>query len=156
MSGNSPATMPAAGELSVVTFDVAGEAFALPMDRVSEVAVMPRITRVPGSPPFVRGMVNLRGNVLPVLDLALRFGLGRSREASWLVVVSCDDELLGLAAEAVGKIAGLPRSSIVPPPPRLPAAAAAYLEGVARVAGRFVIMLDLDRLLEGCARGADA
>jgi purine-binding chemotaxis protein CheW len=128
---------------------VGSEEFALDVLSVQEIDRMAEITRVPKAPPHVEGVINLRGRIIPVLNLRRRFGLpdiertARSR----IVVVSVRQRVVGLAVDSVEEVLCIPRSAIEPPPAVGTAAGAEYTQGVGRVHDRLLIVLDLPRLL---------
>lgn len=128
---------------------IGSEEFAVDVLSVQEIDRMAEITRVPKAPPHVEGVINLRGRIIPVLNLRRRFGLpdiertGRSR----IVVVSVRQRVVGLAVDSVEEVLRIPRSAIEPPPAVGTAAGAEYTQGVACVHDRLLIVLDLPRLL---------
>jgi purine-binding chemotaxis protein CheW len=128
---------------------IGSEEFALDVLSVQEINRVAEITRVPKAPSHVEGVINLRGRIIPVLNLRRRFGLpdiertARSR----IVVVSVRQRLVGLAVDSVEEVLRIPRSAIEPPPAVGTAAGAEYTQGVGRVHDRLLIVLDLPRLL---------
>jgi purine-binding chemotaxis protein CheW len=135
---------------SWVTFELAGERYALPVARVQEITRAQGITRVPHAPPPVRGIANLRGRVLVVVDLRLRLGLppaAAAGERSRILVVSARERSLGLLVDAAHQVVGLLPSRIEPPPPDLMDERSAYLAGVVQLDDNLVIALDIDQLL---------
>jgi purine-binding chemotaxis protein CheW len=147
-AAQAPAAPPERPE-SWVTFELAGERYALPVTRVQEITRAHGITRVPHAPPPVRGIANLRGRVLVVVDLRLRLGLppvaadARSR----ILVVSARERSLGLLVDAAHQVIGLLPSRIEPPPPDLMDERSAYLAGVVQLDDSLVIALDVDQVL---------
>lgn len=136
---------------------VCGEEFGIPLGRIAEVIPVPRITRVPHGPGYVRGVVNLHGNVTPVVDVARRLGLGETEVASEgrIVVLILGQESLGILAESVSKVAWFELRDLKPPPPLVAGIAAQYIEGVVRNKHRFYIFLDLERALADTSGGGD-
>ena len=136
-----------------VVFTSAGSAYAVLETSVTEAGRIPKITRVPRVPEWVRGVTSLRGEVLSVLDLRLFLGLEpTSLHTGRLLVVRLtpreDDELsLGLLVDSVDQIASVPRDDVRPPASPLEGALAPFVTGVARVGERLVAALDLDALL---------
>jgi purine-binding chemotaxis protein CheW len=128
---------------------IGNEEFALDVLSVQEIDRMAEITRVPKAPRHVEGVINLRGRIIPVLNLRRRFGLpdiertARSR----IVVVSVRQRVVGLAVDSVEEVLRIPRSAIEPPPTVSTVAGAEYTQGVGRVHDRLLIVLDLPRLL---------
>lgn len=141
---------PAPGpELHLLTFTLDGEEFGIPVTQVREVIRVAEITRVPQAPPHVRGVANLRGRVLAVIELRSRLGLppadltARSR----VVVVELGDRVLGLLVDAVLQVTKVPEASVVPAPEEVVTADADYVTGVARWQSRLLILLDLEKAL---------
>jgi purine-binding chemotaxis protein CheW len=134
---------------SWVTFELAGELYALPVARIQEIQRARGITRVPHAPSPVRGIANLRGKVLVVVDLRLRLGLppAVADERSRILVVSSRQRSLGLLVDAAHQVLGLLPSRIEPPPADLMDERSAYLAGVVQLDDSLVIALDIDQLL---------
>ncbi|MEW6248571.1 MAG: chemotaxis protein CheW [Nitrospirota bacterium] len=132
-----------------VTCRVGNEEFALDVLSVQEINRMVEITRVPKAPSYVEGVINLRGRIIPVLDLRRRFGLpGVERTARFrIVVVSVRQRLVGLIVDSVEEVLRIPKSAIEPPPTIGASAGAEYTQGVGRIEDRLLIVLDLVRLL---------
>ena len=143
-----PESVPA-GELHLVTFALDREEYGVPVVRVREVIRVSDITRVPQAPPHVRGVTNLRGRILPVVDLRSRLGLDAAAPTSRsrIVVVEVADRVLGLLVDAVLQVTKLPVESVVPTPEEVRTAEADYLDGVARWNGRLIILLELEKAL---------
>jgi purine-binding chemotaxis protein CheW len=136
-----------------LTFELAGEEYALDILHVREILRFEEVTRVPTAPPSVRGVLNLRGSVVPVVDLAVRFGLPETvetrRTCIVIVEVSPGGEplVMGVMADAVSQVMDLLPGDIEPPPSFGTRVRIEFLRGLARVGSRFALLLDLDRLL---------
>jgi purine-binding chemotaxis protein CheW len=134
----------------LVIFTIAGEAFALPIDRVESIIKPQAITVVPHARPYVVGVTNLRGTVLPVIDLRRRFHLPSAEESEEqrIVVVLFNEEKIGIQVDAVSQVLRIPLSAIEPPPPLVTAFVhSAFVTGIAKVDERLVILLDLEKIL---------
>lgn len=132
----------------LVTFKLDNEEYGVDIMQVQEIIRLGHIVRIPGAPPFVEGIMDLRGKVLPVVDLRRRFNLG-SREhgtASRVVVVNIADMTLGLVVDAITEVLRLPKTAIEPPPRIVAGIDARFLKGIGRVDKRLLILLDLDRI----------
>jgi purine-binding chemotaxis protein CheW len=136
-------------ELHLVTFRLEREAFAVPIDRVREVVRVTDVTRVPEAPPHIRGVTNLRGKVLPVVELRTRLGLSPAviTPSSRILVVEAHNRVLGLLVDGVSRVVKVPSSSVVPPPDEVLSERTDYIPGVARMGETLLILLDLDRAL---------
>jgi len=136
-----------------LTFFIRTEEYAVQILRVKEIIEFERVTRVPSMPAHVRGVINLRGSVLPVIDLAAKFGHGESvpSRTTCIVVVETqiDGEVLvaGVIADAVSEVIDLPAVQIEPPPPFGTNVRVDFLAGMGKLDGRLVLVLDLDRIL---------
>ena len=135
-----------------VTFTLMGEEYALAIHNVREIIQFEPITSIPSMPPVVRGVMNLRGSVVPVIDLPVKFGLPLTGlPGTYLVVVdlvwSGEAVRLGLVTPALGRVVELADEEMSAVPDFGTRIQAEYLRGVAQVDGRFVLFLDADRLL---------
>jgi purine-binding chemotaxis protein CheW len=141
-----------------LTFVLADEVYGVSVANIKEVLVVPRITRVPRMPAFMNGVINLRGNVVPVLDLRMKFGLGKtvsSKDTSIIVteitnIFEDDGEgrfTIGIFSDIVLKVVTLESNQILPPPKIGGAVDADFITGMGRDNGDFIIILDLTKLL---------
>lgn len=136
--------------VQLVIFTLAGESFGLPIDRVESIIKPQAITVVPHARPYVVGVTNLRGTVLPVIDLRRRFHLAATEESEdqRIVVVLFNEEKIGLQVDSVTQVLRLPLTAIEPPPPIVTAFVhSAFVTGIAKVDERLVILLDLEKVL---------
>jgi len=135
--------------LQLVTFKLGTEEFALDILLVQEINRRVEITKVPKTPEFVEGVINLRGKIVPVVNLHKRFGLagqgftGQSR----IIVVNIDNRVLGLMVDSVSEVLQVPAHSIEPPPPLGVGIDAAYIKGIGKLEDRLLILLDLGKVL---------
>lgn len=124
--------------------------FGISIDRVREIVMVPEITPVPESGEFIRGIVNLRGRILPVLDLGLRLGLGpgpRDGSGRILVVEQDPRHPLGLLVDEASEVLRIPENLVGPPPELAAGTASGAIKGVARLEDRLILLLDLGRVL---------
>jgi purine-binding chemotaxis protein CheW len=133
----------------LATFHVGREEYGVEVRRVQEIIRVPPITQVPRAPERLRGVVNLRGRVIPVFDLKRTLGLGEVelQRASRIVVVRLRDRLLGLLVDSASQVLRVPLSAIAPAPDEAGAADVAGVRGVARLKERLIILLDLEKAL---------
>lgn len=136
-------------ELQLVLFDLASEHYAVSSQSVREIIRMQNITRVPGALPFVEGVTNLRGKVVPVIDLRKRLALPASEESKdmRIVVLEVGSEYVGLIVDGVSEVLRIPYSLIEPPSSVVHGPDADYILGIAKLETRLVILLDADKLL---------
>jgi purine-binding chemotaxis protein CheW len=138
-------------ETQLVTFNLGKEEFAVPILQIQEINRLAEITRVPKSPDFVEGVINLRGKVIPIIDLRKRFGLVETElgKSTRIVVVNIDGRTVGLIVDAVSEVLRLSRSAIEPPPAIVAGIDAEYIKGLGKMEGRLLILLDLSKILTG-------
>jgi purine-binding chemotaxis protein CheW len=132
-----------------VTFDLAGEVYGLPVIRIEEVLRISSITRVPHAPTPVRGITNVRGRVLAVVDLRVRLGLPPIDldSQSRILVVSSRERSIGLLADAARQVVKILPSAVQPPPSDVVTPRSDFILGVHRAGEILVILLDIDRVL---------
>ncbi len=135
-------------QLQLVTFDVADEEFAVDILTVQEINRMTPLTRVPQSPPEVEGVINLRGRIIPVMDLRTRFGLGRTErnEDNRIVVVEVHGRTIGFIVDRVHEVLRIEGGIVDSPPDLVCSVDSDFIAGVGRLEDRLLILLDLDRL----------
>jgi purine-binding chemotaxis protein CheW len=146
-------TSEAAGVSQYLTFRMAGEEYAIGIRRVREIIQLDAVTRVPSAPAWIRGVVNLRGGVVPVVDLAVKFGMEPAALTRWtcLVIVEArfggESVVTGLLADTVSQVMELGEGDIEPPPSFGTRLGGDHLLGMARQGSRFALLLDIDRIL---------
>ena len=136
-----------------LTFSLGGEMFAVGILNVKEIIEYGHLTEIPMMPAFIRGVINLRGSVVPVIDLSARFG-GKVTEVSrrtCIVIVEVADEDarhdIGIMVDAVSEVLDIPGSEIEPPPTFGAKIRADFIFGMGKVAGKFVIILSISKVL---------
>jgi purine-binding chemotaxis protein CheW len=132
-----------------VSFIVAGEEFGVNILTVQEIIRPVDITRVPHAPDFVEGVINLRGRILPVIDLRTRFGFPKRDRGddSRIIVVEIGAQTVGFMTDAVQEVLRVDVTDIEPAPELAVGIDAGYLRGVAKLEERLLILLDLENLL---------
>ena len=135
--------------LQLVSFVIEGEEFGIDILKVQEIIRPVPITRVPNAPPFVEGVINLRGRIVPVIDARKRFGLPPREmdEDCRIVVVELVGKTVGFIMDAVREVIRVERGVIEPPPELALGIDADYLSGVAKLEDRLLILLDVERVL---------
>lgn len=133
----------------LVVFEVANESYGLDIHQVKEIIRVPDITRVPRTPPFVEGVINLRGSVIPVLDLRKRFGFDsrQADDAQRIVVIEMGDQTVGVIVDRVLEVLQVDEAKIDAPSPYVVTVDSEYIAGIAKVDERLIIVLDIDRVL---------
>ncbi len=137
-----------------LSFSLSGADYAVGILQVKEILQFESITRVPSVPPSVRGVINLRGTVVPVVDLSVKFGQGETpvskRTCVLVVEASLDGQtaVMGVLADGVTEVLELGKDDIEPPPPFGARIQVPYLTGMGKVGQGFVLLIDLDRILD--------
>jgi purine-binding chemotaxis protein CheW len=134
--------------LQLVSFHVGDEEFGLDILRVQEIIRIQALTRVPNSPVFVDGVINLRGKVIPVIGLRKRLGLQELAHGKQtrIVVTEVKGTVLGFIVDSVSSVLRIPADT-VEPPPRVGKVEREYVSGVGKLDDRLLILLDIDRLM---------
>lgn len=137
-------------ELQVVGFRIGRETFGLPIASVREIVRVPEITSVPSAPDYIEGVINLRGRIIPVVDLRKRFGetAVEANKKNRIVVVELDNRAIGLLVHSASEVLKIPPSEIEAPQDVFQEGELNYISGVAKLKGRLVILLDLGRILQ--------
>lgn len=136
-------------EKLLVIFELAGESYGIEIASVESIIKVQPITTVPFAPPFVEGVTNLRGVVLPVVDLRKRFGLAAAEinTHTRIVIVEVERLTVGMVVDAVAEVLRIPAAAIEPPSPLALSADSGFITGIARFDERLIILLDLDKVL---------
>lgn len=135
--------------LQLVTFSIGEEEFGVDILKVQEIIRTMEITKVPRSPLFVEGVINLRGKVIPIIDLRRRFGLVYKTHDSQtrIIVIEINGLIVGFVVDSVSEVLRIPVNTVEPPPPIVAGLDSDYISGVGKLADRLLILLDLDKLL---------
>lgn len=136
-------------EEQVVVFNLRDQTYGIDIDSVLEIIRMESIVRVPGTPDFVEGIINLRGRIVPVMDLSRWFGLDTAdiTASSRIIIVDTSDSTIGMIVDSVSEVLRFPLSCIEPPPAMVGAGNVEFIRGVALYDQRMFILLDLARIL---------
>ncbi|MDD5189628.1 MAG: chemotaxis protein CheW, partial [Dehalococcoidales bacterium] len=133
----------------LVIFKLAGEFYGVDISSVREIIHIQNITRVPGSSNFVEGVINRRGEVLPVVGLRKRFGMENiaHSNAARIMVVHTGGQDVGMVVDSVAEVLRISSESVEPPSSVVSGAEATFVQGIAKLADKLVILLDIDKLL---------
>ncbi|MBZ0263395.1 chemotaxis protein CheW [bacterium] len=134
-----------------LTFRLGEEEYGLEIRNVIEIIGIQRVTDLPDTPKYVRGVINLRGKVVPVIDVRLRFGMAEKEynERTCIVVVNLNEMLVGLIVDSVSEVIDIPAGDIETPPTMKKSAKNHFLSGLGKVGDTVKILLDLDQLVQG-------
>ncbi len=141
--------MSSTGPAQLATFLVGGHEYALDIMRIKEIIVPLKITPVPRAPAFLEGVVELRGAIIPVVDLRKRFDIAAPAptRATKYIIVAIDRNIVGLVVDAVGEVVRAAAGELRAPPPLVSGDRPSPFAAVCRHAGRLIMVLDLDRIL---------
>jgi purine-binding chemotaxis protein CheW len=137
-------------DVHIVGFRIGSETFGVPIEIVHEIVRVPQITPVPDSPDCVEGVINLRGKIIPVVDLRKRFGENKitSGKKNRILVAEVESKLVGLMVDAASEVLKVPPSEIEPPPNVFEEGEVNYVTGVGKLKGRLIILVDLTKVLQ--------
>jgi purine-binding chemotaxis protein CheW len=133
-------------EIQCVVFQLAETLFAIDIQVVNEIIVRPAITPIPQAPAWVEGIANLRGRVMPVIDMRKRLQLPDRTEATHALVLTLDSDLVGMLVEGVSEVLRIPMAEVVPPPAEIQASHEGLITGIYTWREHFVLLWDSSRL----------
>lgn len=135
--------------LQLVSFTIGEEEFGVDILKVQEINRMVEITRVPNAPEYVDGVINLRGKVIPIINLRRRFGMPRKEKDkdTRIIVVELREKVLGFVVDFVSEVLRIPSSVTEPPPSIIAGIKAEYITAIGKLEDRLLILLDLERVL---------
>jgi len=140
---------PEEAEIQLVVFQLGNEEYGAVIDKVQEIVILGEVTRMPKAPAFVEGVINLRGRVVPVIDIGKRFDLPskeRDKNAR-IMVVLIEGVAMGMIVDSISEVLRISKEAIEPPPPIIGDSSATYIKGVGKVGDRLVTLVDLDKVL---------
>lgn len=135
-------------ELQLVTFCLANEEYGLPITKVQEINRLVPVTKLPQTPSFMEGIINLRGRIIPVIDLRKRFEMvvADHGDDTRIIIVEMNGQIVGMTVDAVREVVTLSTANIEPPPSTV-AVDSQYIDGVGKIDDRLIILLDIDKVL---------
>ncbi|PHR97695.1 MAG: chemotaxis protein CheW [Blastopirellula sp.] len=138
-----------ANSTQLVSFRLAQEEYGIEITKVQEIILMGEITRVPQTPEFIKGLINLRNTVIPIVDLRLRFGLEEQQptDETRIMVMNVAGKTIGIIVDAVSEVLRVTHKQIAPPPPTVAGLGREYLTGLIKLEKRLLILLDIDKIL---------
>ncbi len=139
------------GTLQLVSFNLAKELYGIEITKVREIILITDITHVPEAPAFLRGLINLRSTVIPVIDLRARFGLppGEVSDDNRIMVLQACGKTIGIVVDAVSEVLRVKQEQISPPPPTVAGLGRDYLSGLVKLDNQLLILLDIDKIFGG-------
>lgn len=135
--------------LQLVGFLIGSEEFAVDILKVQEINRITQITKVPNSPEFIEGVINLRGKVIPILDLRIRMGMAKREHDSRtrIIVVEVEQKTIGFIVDEVTEVLRIPKNVIENPPDLVSNSKSEFITGVGKLEDRLLILLDLDKII---------
>jgi purine-binding chemotaxis protein CheW len=136
--------------VDLATFYVRGSAYGIDLLKIQEINKLTSVTPVPGAPHYVRGILNLRGRIITVIDLSLKLGLSqtRLRETGRNIIVRSSGEQIGLLVEKISEVIRIDVEAVDEPPANMNGIQGDYFHGVIKTADRLVGILDIEKVLE--------
>ncbi len=149
MKTSSETSASVAVVLQFVTFTLNKEEYAVDIMHVQEINRITEITKVPRAPAYVEGVINLRGKVIPVINLRNKFGFeAKSKdEKTRIIIMEIQGITNGLIVDSVSEVLRVPASIIEPPPPMSSDVSSTFIKGIAKMENRLIILLDIDKLI---------
>ncbi len=142
--------------LQLVTFSVGEEEFGVEILKVQEINKMLQVTKIPNSPDFVEGVINLRGKVIPIINLRKRLRLNDKEydKNTRIIVMEIQGRTVGFIVDSVSEVLRIPRSITEPPPSMIGGVSSEYIVAVGKLEDRLLILLDIDKILSNEEKAA--
>ena len=138
-----------AADIKLIVFQLMNKEYAIPVNQVRSIEKIEHITRVPRTEKFIKGVINLRGVITPIIDLRSRFGLEEVdySDSTRVIIAGLNDLEVGFIVDLANDVIDIPVDSIEPPPEVVGVAEADYINGVAKIGNRLLILIDLEHIL---------
>lgn len=135
--------------LQLVSFQIGNEEFGINILFVQEINRVAQITKVPNSPEFVEGVINLRGKVIPVIDLRCKLGIPRKEhdKNTRIIVIEFNDQSVGFIVDTVNEVLRIPRNIAEMPPSMVAGVNSDFLESIIKLENRLMILLDIEKII---------
>jgi purine-binding chemotaxis protein CheW len=134
-----------ADTIQVASFHIGTEEYGVDISQIQEIIRMMEITKLPRTPDFVEGVINLRGQLIPIIDLRTRFGMERAEvtKNSRIIVTDIGTKRVGIIVDSASEVLTIPMESIEQAPEMIAGAGTDYIQGVGKIGDRLVVLLDL-------------
>ncbi len=139
-----------ADEMQVVVFKLGTDEYCVPVFQAREIQTYSTPTRIPNTPSFVEGIINLRGQIIPILDLKKRFssGITEVNSNTRIIIIDMDEEVIGILVDSVSEVLKIPTSRFEPPPTAVKTSINNnYISGIGKIDNRLLILIDLGKVL---------
>jgi len=133
----------------IVSFKIKDEEFAFEIMKIVEVIKIKEITEVPTAPSFMEGIINLRGKIIPIIDLRKRFNLEtkeKTKENRIIIIEYQKNQLAGVIVDEVQKVLNIKKEEILPPPSTLVSAGGKYIEAIIKIEDRIIVLLNIEKI----------
>ena len=136
------------GSMQLVSFKLSDETYGIEITKIREIILVGEITRVPETPQYIKGLINLRSSVIPVIDLRARFALPENEltQDSRIMVLNVGRRTIGIVVDSVNEVLRVSQDQISPAPPTVASLGNQYMTGLVRLEEQLLILLDVDRL----------
>ena len=133
-----------------VGFQLAGQEYAFRIEQIQEIVILKQVTKTPQVPPYVEGVANLRGSIIPIINLRKLFSMEpqETNSETRTIVVNVGDRVMGCTVDTVTQVMRIPEENIQPAPETVTSNGANYVAGFAKMNGRLLIVLEIDELLD--------
>ena len=133
----------------MISFSIGEEDYGVDIQEVKEVIRIREITQLPKAPTFVKGVINLRGDVIPIIDLREKFGLEQQdyTDVTRVIVVEVDGKSIGMVVDRVSNVIKIPQDEIEPPPPLVGDLSGEYLRGIGKLGEKLIVLISIDKIL---------
>ena len=137
--------------LEFLAFTLGSEEYGISIQKVQELRGYETVTRIASAPPFIKGVVNLRGIIVPIIDMRIKFNLGTPTydQLTVVVIINVSGRILGMVVDSVSDVVTLTPDQIKPAPEMRSAVATDYLTGLGSIDDRMLILVDIDKLMSG-------
>lgn len=134
--------------MQIVCFKIGHEEYGVDILQVQEIYKLPKVTKLPKSVHYIKGVIDFRGRVMPIVDLSEKFGIDSygDTEDSRAIVVDIAGKLIGLAIDSVSHVVKVDKNDLEPPPPVVKGISGKYIVGIAKLEDGFVVVLDINRI----------
>jgi len=136
------------GSMQLVSFKLGNEIYGIEITKIREIILVGEITQIPETPHYIKGLINLRSSVIPVIDLRARFSLpeGELTDESRIMVLNVGNRTIGIVVDSVNEVLRVSQDQVSPAPPTVASLGNQYMTGLVRLDEQLLILLDVDRL----------